>query len=138
MKYVWQVLLTGIITISFACSKPAENGSVLVGKWQWTNSVGEFAGNDVLQPASNGMVSLMLKEDSTYAIEINNQPAEQGKYALFICQNKTIIRFDKTIVAGRLYLQYEQSIPEADKGKLRLYDYNITDGFNHHFEKVNQ
>lgn len=107
------------------------------GEWQWLYSVGGIGG-DTLQPSAKAIISLDLNNDSTYVLYQGAGVVDSGRYSMHtINGNQSILHFPHTLTVDKLHLQPEQMVIEKDSANLHLFDYNITDGFDHHFKKAN-
>jgi len=106
------------------------------GQWQWEYSAGGVGGYS-LQPINNTLVTLSLNSDSTYDFYLNNEMQLSGKYAIQATGNSSILHLDDRIQLNLLSMQPDQVIVKWDGSQLQLLDDDISDGYNHHFKKVN-
>ena len=110
-------------------NKPAK------GEWQWAYSAGGVGGYS-LQPINNTLVTLSLNGDSTYVFYLNNETQVSGKYTIQATDNGSILHLDNRIQINLLSMQPDQAIIKWDSNELQLLDDDISDGYNHHFEKI--
>jgi hypothetical protein len=114
--------------------KPANKAAQ--GQWQWEYSIGGLGGYS-LQPINNTLITLSLNSDSTYTFYLNNETQASGKYSRRASDNKSILQLDNRIQINLLSMQPEQLILKWDSNELQLLDNDISDGYIHHFKKVN-
>ncbi|NCI46195.1 hypothetical protein [Sediminibacterium soli] len=110
------ITLTGV-----ACSKKVDTPEDdVVGKWQWTMSVGGFSGHDTIRPPANTSVFLLLDSEGEYKKISNGQSSAEGEYSVvginsvFDNEEESAIRFDNSVGS--------EKIIGWDSGKLILVD----------------
>jgi len=121
-----------------SCTREVQNpaNKPTKGQWQWEYSAGGVGGYS-LQPINNTLVTLSLNSDSTYDFYLNNEMQLSGKYAIQATGNSSILHLDDRIQLNLLSMQPDQVIVKWDGSQLQLLDDDISDGYNHHFKKVN-
>ncbi len=106
------------------------------GEWQWVFSVGGIGG-DTIRPSEKAIITLTLHNDSTYVLYQGAGLRDSSRYSIHSTTNQSILKFPHALVGDKLYLQPEQLIVKKDSTALHLFDYNITDGYDHYFKKAN-
>jgi hypothetical protein len=133
------VRLSLLILVLSSCRKEKTTFSdqTVIGQWQWIQSSGGFVGNQVVKPSITEFVTLTLNKDLTYVASLNNQPMRQGSFYFTTLQSgNTVIHFDKVVQVETLLLQEQQLLEHADNTNLALFDYNVSEGRSHEFQKV--
>ena len=138
MKRVF-LSLTPILFLFFitACTHDVEplSAKAVKGEWQWAYSNGGLA-DDTLAPINNTLITLSLNSDSTYAFYLNNEMEASGNYSIQKMDGKSVLHLDHDVQINVLTMHTEERIFVWDDNRLWLYDESISDGFNHHFTKV--
>ncbi|NCI46196.1 hypothetical protein [Sediminibacterium soli] len=131
-KLVFAMLV--ITFVGTACSKDADKPNDVVGKWQWTMSVGGMTGKDTLRPPANTTVYLFLNANGSYQKTSNGQQSAEGYYSIvsvksiFSGQMQSSIKFDNSVGDERLI--------GWDNGRLILTD-NHTEPYAAIYTRVN-
>ena len=137
MKFKLTVALFALIIIG-SCQKPlealAKPNSSHVKQWHWAWSVGGIGG--VRVTPSSAIIFLSLNSDSTYSVQLGNEIKQQGTYSITVGQNRAILHFDKPVDIENLHMKRYQGIVTNSTLMLALLDENISDGYLHHFDKV--
>src|SRR4051794_39577874 len=127
-------LLLAVSSCTRNMDKPANKAAK--GQWQWEYSNGGVGGYS-LQPVNNTLISLSFNSDSTYTFYLNGEIQASGKYSIQATDNASILHLDNRIQINMLCMQPDQVILEWNGNELQLLDSEISDGFYHHFKKVN-
>jgi hypothetical protein len=127
-------LLLAASSCSRDMAKPANK--VAKGQWQWEYSIGGVGGYS-LQPINSTLISLSFNSDSTYDFYLNDETQVSGKYSIQANGNTSILHLDNSIQINLLSMQPDLMVIKWDSNELQLLDDNISDGYIHHFKKVN-
>jgi hypothetical protein len=138
-SFISVVRLSLLILVLFSCrkEKTTYSNQKVVGQWRWIQSSGGFIGNQVVKPATTEFVTVTLSKDFTYVASLNNQPMSRGNFFFTTLQTgDTVIHFDKVVQVDKLYLQDQQLLERADNSYLALFDYSVSEGRSHQFQRV--
>jgi hypothetical protein len=145
MKTLFSVLFCSILLFSIVSCKKNDDGhnhnnittpndSTIVGKWRWDSSVGGVGGVTIT-PRTDSVIILTIDKAGTFSLALNNQAKVQGNYHKTMPNVDSVLHFDNQPIAGRLYLQKEQRVIRVNRQDLLLFDYMLSDGFNHFFRR---
>lgn len=137
MKFFFSLAMASLLfLLLFSCRKEQQvRTSPVVGQWQWVQSSGGFV-YSVSKPSAGKSVTLTLNKDFTFVASLNTLSRSQGTYSFTIQGGDSVIVFDKTIQVDGLFLREQQILERADDTNLALFDYSISDGYSHQFQRV--
>jgi hypothetical protein len=121
------------VLVLHSCSKDASIHDGIYGPWQWEMSRGGITGGK-LEPPANTRIVLNLGKDMIYSVEKNDVVIQKGKYSFTNANSISVLVLDDyNTPVDKLYLNKYTTITFKDN-KLMLYDYYMSDGYNHIFK----
>lgn len=131
------LIFLSCLLLTVAGCKSEEPAHPIVGKWQWTESIGGFTGGMTVRPQPSERLILQFTNNGTFSLSLNDTVGVSGTYRLAAI--RSIYKgadapgiYLENVVYKKPYIfpgfQYQMVLMLVNQSKLELAD-NANDGY---------